>query len=181
MLSSTTCGDPRVMFVDISPPAGTRVASAQVARGRRHGREAGLGTWVFERRVCESEAATHGVRETVVPRRRVEGAGTTAEGYEYYIARVCCICVRYRIKCARTRSILPHLIRLHSQILGFTLVKEARGRAPPCVPWTWQSASDVCRYLAARRHARRKCAGGTRASARTRRRPGHVGMRAAGV
>ena len=40
------------MFVDISPPAGTRVASAQVARGRRHGREAGLGTWVCERRVC---------------------------------------------------------------------------------------------------------------------------------
>ena len=57
-------GDPRVMFVDISPPVGTRVASAQVARGR-HGREAGLGTWVCERRVCESEAATNGVRETV--------------------------------------------------------------------------------------------------------------------
>ena len=31
------CGDPRVMFVDISPPAGTRVAGAQVAQGRRHG------------------------------------------------------------------------------------------------------------------------------------------------
>ena len=58
------CGDPRVMFVDISPPAGTRVAGAQVARGRRHGREAGLGTWVCEQRVCESEAATNGVRET---------------------------------------------------------------------------------------------------------------------
>ena len=53
-----------------SPPVGTRVASAQVARGRRHGREAGLGTWVCERRVCESEAATNGVRETVVARRR---------------------------------------------------------------------------------------------------------------
>ena len=36
---------------------------AQVARGRRHGREAGLGTWVCEQRVCESEAATNGVRE----------------------------------------------------------------------------------------------------------------------
>jgi len=64
------CGDPRVMFVDISPPAATRVVGAQVARGRRHGREAGLGTWVCERRMCESEAATKGVRETVVPRRR---------------------------------------------------------------------------------------------------------------
>ena len=64
------CGDPRVMFVGISPPVGTRNASAQVARGRRHGREAGLGTWVCEQRVCESEAATNGVRETVVPRRR---------------------------------------------------------------------------------------------------------------
>ena len=53
------------MFVDISPPVGTRVASAQVARGRRHGREAGLGTWAREQRVCESEAATNGVRETV--------------------------------------------------------------------------------------------------------------------
>ena len=54
------------MFVDISPPAGTRVVGAQVARERRHGREAGLGTWVCEQRVSESEAATNGVRETVV-------------------------------------------------------------------------------------------------------------------
>jgi len=50
------------MFVYISPPVGTRVVGAQVARGRRHGREAGLGTWVCERRVCASEAATNGVR-----------------------------------------------------------------------------------------------------------------------
>ena len=64
------CGDLRVMFVDISPPVGTRGVGAQVAQGRRHGREAGLGTWVCERRVCESEAATNGVRETVVARRR---------------------------------------------------------------------------------------------------------------
>ena len=66
------CGDPRVMFVDISPPAGTRVVDAQVARGRRHGPEgeAGLGTWVCEQRVCESQAATNGVRATVVARRR---------------------------------------------------------------------------------------------------------------
>ena len=55
------CGDPRVMFVDISPPADTRAVGAQVARGRRHGREAGLGTWVCEQRVCESEAATDGI------------------------------------------------------------------------------------------------------------------------
>ena len=66
-------GNPRVMFVDISPPAGTRVASAQVARGRRHGREAGLGTWARERRVRESEAATSGVRETLVARRSRAG------------------------------------------------------------------------------------------------------------
>ena len=72
------------MFVNISPPAGTRVVGAQVARGRRHGREAGLRTWVCEQRVCESEAATNGVRETVECRGGgVEGAGTTAEGYEY--------------------------------------------------------------------------------------------------
>ena len=45
----------------------------------------------------------------------------------------------------------------------------------------WRSASDVRRYIAARRHARCGCAGGTRASARTISRPGHVGMRAAGV
>ena len=56
-------------------------------------------------------------------------------------------------------------------------------RSCAAVSWTstWRSASDVCRYIAARRHARRKCAGGTGASARTRSRPGHVGMRAAGV
>ena len=64
------CGDPRVMFVDISPPTGTRVVGAHVTRGRRHGREAGLGTWICEQRVCASEAATNGVRETVVARRR---------------------------------------------------------------------------------------------------------------
>ena len=78
---SSTCGNPRVMFVDISPPAGTRAVGAHVARGRRHGREAGLGTWVCEQRVCESEAATNGVREIVVARS--SRAGTTAEGYEY--------------------------------------------------------------------------------------------------
>ena len=54
-------------------------------------------------------------------------------------------------------------------------------RSCAAVSWMWRSASDVCRYLAARRHARCKCAGGTRASARTRSRPGHVGTRAAGV
>jgi hypothetical protein len=64
------CGDPRMMFVDISPPAATRVVGAHVTRGRWHGREAGLGTWVCEQRVCASEAATNGVRETVVARRR---------------------------------------------------------------------------------------------------------------
>ena len=96
------CGDPRVMFVDISPPAGTRVVGAQVARVRWHGREAGLGTWVCEQRVGGSEAATNGKRETVVARSR---AGRTAEGYEYLFARVCCICVRYREMCARARSI----------------------------------------------------------------------------
>ena len=58
-------GDPRVRFVEISPPAGTRVASAQVARGRRHGQGDYLGTWARERRVCESEAATNGVWEIV--------------------------------------------------------------------------------------------------------------------
>ena len=61
------------MFVDISPPAATRIAGAQVARKHRHGRGAGLGTWVCEQRVCESEAATNGVRETVVARRRARG------------------------------------------------------------------------------------------------------------
>ena len=57
-------GDPRVMFADISPPVGTRVAGAQVTRVRRHGRGDGLGTWVCEQRMCESEAATNGVRGT---------------------------------------------------------------------------------------------------------------------
>ena len=64
-----------VMFVDISPPSGTRVVDAQVARVRRHGRGDGLGTWVCEQRMCESEAATNSVRETVVPRRRRWGRG----------------------------------------------------------------------------------------------------------
>ena len=67
------CGDPRVMFVDVSPPAGTRAVGAQVARGRRRGREAGQHTWVCEQRVCESKAATNGVREIVVPRSSRRG------------------------------------------------------------------------------------------------------------
>ena len=54
-------------------------------------------------------------------------------------------------------------------------------RSCAAVSWMWRSASDVCRYLAARRHARCGCAGGTRASLRTRSRPGHVGTRVAGV
>ena len=93
-----------------SPSVGTRVAGAQVARVRRHGQEDNLGTWVCEQRVCESEAATNGVREIVVARS--SRAGTSAEGYEYLFARVCCICVRYRIRCARMRSILSHLVLL---------------------------------------------------------------------
>jgi hypothetical protein len=60
------------MFVDVSPPACTRVAGAQVARVRRHGRGDGLGPWVCEQRVCGSEAVTNGVREIVVA-RAVEG------------------------------------------------------------------------------------------------------------
>ena len=50
-----------------------------------------------------------------------------------------------------------------------------------CVLDVWRSASDVCRCIAARRHACCGCAGGTRASPRTRRRPGHLGVRAAHV
>ena len=52
-----------------SPPE-ARVLRCAGGTRRRHGRGAGLGTWVCEQRVCESEAATNGVREIVVPRRR---------------------------------------------------------------------------------------------------------------
>ena len=53
----STCGDRRVMFVDISSaPAGTRAVGAQVARARWHGREAGQHTWACEQRVCESKS-----------------------------------------------------------------------------------------------------------------------------
>ena len=41
------------------------------------GREAGLSTWVCEQRMCESEAATNGVRETVVARQRARGQRLT--------------------------------------------------------------------------------------------------------
>ena len=64
--------------------------------------------------------------------------------------------------------------------IGLHAIKRG-SRSCAAVSWMWPSASDVCRYLAAPRHARCKCAGGTRAVARTRSRPGHVGMRAAGV
>ena len=47
----------------------------QVARGRRHGRGDDMDTWVCEQHMCESEAATNGVRETVECRGEgVEGA-----------------------------------------------------------------------------------------------------------
>ena len=64
------CGDPRVMFVDIAPPVGTRVVSAQVARGRRYGREASLGTWVCEQRMPEPNSDQQRAGDSVVARRR---------------------------------------------------------------------------------------------------------------
>ena len=81
---SSTCGDLRVMFVDMSPPVGMRVVGAQVARGRRHGRGDGLGTWVCEQRMCESEAATNGVREIVAARRRRGGRGQRLKDMNIY-------------------------------------------------------------------------------------------------
>ena len=56
----------------------------------------------------------NGLREMVVPRRRRAGQRLTDMNNKYYIERVCCICVRYRERCAQTRSMLPHLIRLHA-------------------------------------------------------------------
>ena len=72
------------MFVDISPPAGTRVVGAQVARGRRHGRGDDLGTWMCEQRVCESEAATNGVRETGSSAAAEEGRGQRLKDMNMY-------------------------------------------------------------------------------------------------
>ena len=46
--------------------------------------------------MCKQKAATHGVQEIAVAQRRRGEGGTTADRYEYLIARVCCICVRYR-------------------------------------------------------------------------------------
>ena len=73
------------MFVDISPPVGTRAVGAQVARVRRHGRGDGLGPWVCEQRMRESKAATYGVRETVECRGGgVEGAGQRLKDMNVY-------------------------------------------------------------------------------------------------
>ena len=65
-----------------------RVMGVQVARGRRHGRGDGPGTWVCEQLVCESEAAANGVREIVVPRRRRAGQRLTEmniQSHEYAV------------------------------------------------------------------------------------------------
>ena len=57
-----------------------------MARGRQHERGDYLSTWVCEQRVCESEAATNGVRETVEwPRGGgVEGAGQRLKDMNIY-------------------------------------------------------------------------------------------------
>ena len=74
---------------------------------------------------------------------------------------------------AASESVTCINIGLHASKRG------TRSRAAMC--WMWRSASDVCRYIAARRHARCGWAGCTRGFARMRSRPGHVDMRALGV
>ena len=80
------------MFVDISPPAGTRVVGAQVARGRRHGREAGLGTWVCERRVrqklrptaCGETVEWGAAEELRAPGQRLKDMNIYSHEYAVY-------------------------------------------------------------------------------------------------
>ena len=85
---------------------GTRASARTISRPEHVGMRA-AGVWV---RSCDQRCAG----DSSAARIGVEGAGTTAEGYGYFFARVCCICVRYRIRCARTRSILSHLVLLYS-------------------------------------------------------------------
>ena len=86
-----SCADTRRSARDVCrscKPASERVVGAQVARGRRHEREAGLGTWVCEQRVFESEATTHGVRE--IPSGPTSGAtNITASAIARAPARAC--------------------------------------------------------------------------------------------
>ena len=115
---------------------------------------------------------------TEASRVRVSGSGLG------FAARLCCGLVRTPL--AGTSA-----YTLTTTNRGARVVVFLRPGHPKPVTWVvrrrvldvamWRSASDVCRYLAARSHARCGCAGGTRASARTRSRPGHLGMRAAGV
>ena len=66
------CGDPRA---DVCRYLAARVRVYVRSDGTRASARTRLclGTWVCEQRVCESEAATNGVREIVVPRRRRGG------------------------------------------------------------------------------------------------------------
>ena len=123
-------------------------------------------------------APTRG-RPLVLSRRQVGlGLADRGEGLPHD-------CVAH--SCARRWQVLaliPLQYPTEARVWWYFCGQSTRSWSPgscAAVSWMWRSASDVCRYLAARMNACCGYTGGTRASARTRRRPGHVGMRAAGV
>ena len=114
----STCGDPRVMFVDVSPPACTRVAGAQVARAvRRHGRGDGLSPWVCEQRMRKSKAARdqRRARDSSGAAEEVRARGQRLMDMNIYSPKYA-VYAYDTGKCShgQGRSTLTYLIQLHS-------------------------------------------------------------------
>ena len=132
--------------------------------------------------MSEPKPATNGVREIVVARRRRAGQRLMDDMKIIISNRTSMLYMRMISEKMR----MGELYIAASESITFAIIwsnASKRGtESCDAVSWrTWRSASDACRYFAARTNACCGCAGGSRASARTRRRPRHLGMRAAHV
>ena len=172
-------GDWRAMFVDISPPVRTRAVGAQVAQGPRRGRGDGLGTWVCEQRMSEPKPATNGVREIVVARRRRAGQRLMDDMKIIISNRTSMLYMRMIPGKLRIGEVYVDVFGSITFAIIWSNASKRGTESCDAVSWTSRSASDACRYLAARRNACCGRAGGARTSSRARRRPRHLGMRSA--
>ena len=151
-----------------------------MSRGPPGGQEDGLGTWVCDQRMSEPKPATNGVREIVVARRRRAGQRLMDDMKIIISNRTSMFYMRMIPGKMRMGEVYVDVSgSITFATFGVTPVKGARSHVTPCPGRGDRRAMLV--DLAARRNACCGCAGATRTSSRTRRRPRHLGMRAVHV
>ena len=143
------------------------------------GEETASSTWVCEQRIRESKPATNGVREIVVVRRRRAGQRLMDDMKIIISNRTSMLYMRMIPGKLRIGEVYVDVFGSITFAIIWSNASKRGTESCDAVSWTSRSASDACRYFAARANACCGCAGGSRASPRTRRRPRHVGMRAA--